>query len=31
MDPTWSDLIIGIVGTVLGWFTKHFNDSRKQS
>lgn len=24
LDPTWSELIIGIVGAILGWFTKHF-------
>lgn len=29
IDPTWSELIIGIVSAVLGWFSKHFADKRK--
>jgi F0F1-type ATP synthase assembly protein I len=29
MDGTWSELIVGIVSAVLGWFTKHFVDRNK--
>lgn len=24
MDPSWAELIAGVVGAVLGWFSKHF-------
>lgn len=29
MDGTWAELISAVVGAILGWFTKHFNDKRQ--
>lgn len=28
IDPTWADLISGVVGAVLGWFAKHYLDKK---
>jgi F0F1-type ATP synthase assembly protein I len=28
IDPTWMDLISGIVGAVLGWFARHFTNPK---
>lgn len=24
IDPTWTDLVVAVVSTVLGWFARHF-------
>lgn len=29
LDPMWSELIAGIVGALLGWFSKHFLGNRR--
>lgn len=28
MSEMWTELIAGVVGALLGWFTKHFGSKR---
>ena len=28
MEPTWVELIVGVIGYVLGWFSRHYGPPR---
>lgn len=30
MDGTWNELIIALVGAVLGWFTRHYGPPKNR-